>query len=752
MAGTMVAASPAELKIHAVPDEAGLELDHLLGTNLALWYEPGDIAKPGFMEYLRQWSPGLIRLPGGSWSNEYYWNGNGVRTGPNSFDHGQFKDGTWNIDYSDYAPGFRVHGIEQHLSDYHGVIDVKEQHELAEALGADQMVTVNVGTGSPEMAVEWLKWTRQQGYSVPYWEIGNELNGQWEVGHFLPDGTRMTGEIYAQRFAEYARALKAEDTSVKVGGPASSDLSLAFVEELLRDSGDLVDFVSFHAYPVGVQRTETAAKFADIDLLREALATIRGWKKTYQPDRYNEIEIAITEWNMKVNEDRDTADLLNALWCAAWIGAMLEGEVTLSNQWDLLTRTAEGGHGAFYPAEDRIIPTGLYWAHTLWGAYMGDRVVEHSPVESGLLESFVTGSDRGIQIMLINPSEDQTEEVALQLPEGKEFSTMARQISFSHRQYFWDPNEHRPLWSLPPDVSERRICEDTTIAIPPQSIQILEIPFAGKETKAELTTLKPGEPSLRLVLPEKAPADLPVEGWVIAWDQSNERPFYGSIAPVSLKIRGPVAEKELLLNLEQSVGRFFMQPDGDGSISIVATSGNLEAADTVLLQPVKARPQVIWTFDNPVEEWGASGTFPLRMEPSVKPNEYVANSVLENAAPGNNADILMLLESFSGAIDRERIGGVVGELQISSDFSCEDPNARINIILQSEADHWMPVGSIRLEDMRGVWKHYSFEIKEPRRLKAMARLYGIRFQLQSEAPVSGHVYFDNLGFLLRATD
>jgi hypothetical protein len=396
LAATLSMASAPVLEIGPAGDEATLELDHLIGTNMALWYEPTDLAKPGFMKYLKQWSPGLIRLPGGSWSNEYYWNGNGVRTGPNTFDESKFQDGKWNIDYSDYAPGFRVHGIEQHLSDYHGVIDVRKQHELAESLGADQMVTVNVGTGTPEMAAEWLKWTNESGYSVPYWEIGNELNGQWEVGHFLPDGSRMTGEIYARLFAEYARALKAEDPSVKVGGPASSDLNLAFIEELLRDAGDLVDFISFHAYPVGVQQTETAAKFADIDLLREALATIRGWKKQYQPDRYDNIEIAITEWNMKVNEDRDTADLINALWCAAWIGAMLEGEVTLSNQWDLLTRTAEGGHGAFYPGEDRIIPTALYWAHTLWGNFMGDRVVEHSTVDSGLLESFVTGSDSGI--------------------------------------------------------------------------------------------------------------------------------------------------------------------------------------------------------------------------------------------------------------------------------------------------------------------------------------------------------------------
>lgn len=111
-----------------------------------------------------------------------------MRAGEETFNLDAFKDGRWEEDYSDYAPGFRIHGTEQHLSDYHGVIDVKFEHKLSESLGAKQIVTVNVGTGTPRMAVEWLNWARREGLDVPYWEIGNELNGQWETGHYLPDG------------------------------------------------------------------------------------------------------------------------------------------------------------------------------------------------------------------------------------------------------------------------------------------------------------------------------------------------------------------------------------------------------------------------------------------------------------------------------------------------------------------------------------------------------------------------------------
>ena len=743
-------ASENVLRIKAETAADAVDVSHLLGTNLALWYEPEYLEDENFLKHLKEWGPGLVRLPGGSWSNEYYWNGNGVRDG-NTFNMEAFRDGKWEVDYSAYAPGFRIHGVSQELSDYHGVLDVKMQHELAEAIGAEQMVTVNVGTGTPQMAVEWLKWTKDNGYSVPYWEIGNELNGQWEVGHFLPDGTGMTGEVYARRFLEYARALKAVDPSIKVGGPASSDLSLAFVEELIRDAGTELDFISFHAYPVGVQRADTDGKFADIQLLRDALQRIRQWKQAYHPDRMDEIEIGITEWNMKVNEDRDTGDLVNALWSAVWIGTMLEGGVTFSNQWDLLTATAEGGHGAFRVGKDGIVPKSIYWAHYIWANLMGNRFVASSLDDTSKAACFVTKDETAWHILLVNWSETDTQEIRIELPDTVAISPEGRLATFSHREYFWDPVHHRPLWSRPPTVTKWMMPDDGIVTVPPFSLSVVEIPLAGEKPLIRETPTGEGEAVLHLLLPEKAPADLPLEVWVYATDASG-RPYDGPVEPVELSFAGPVKEESLTVSLSQSVARCFLTPTGAGRLGLKARSGDMVVQGGVDLVAVAARPVVHWTFDNPIAEWGASGTFTIGMEPSVKPNEFVAEAILEDAMPGANADVLMLLESLPEGLPKARIGGIIGEMQASPDFKTDDPEARVNIVLQSEADHWMVVGSIRLEDMRGRWEHFRFELTDPRRLKAMARLYGIRYQLESQAPVTGRIYFDNLGFLLRASE
>ena len=57
----------------------------VLGTNLALWTSEEFLDSSDIKRYLRDLKISDIRIPGGSWSNEYYWNGNGVRT-LNGFD------------------------------------------------------------------------------------------------------------------------------------------------------------------------------------------------------------------------------------------------------------------------------------------------------------------------------------------------------------------------------------------------------------------------------------------------------------------------------------------------------------------------------------------------------------------------------------------------------------------------------------------------------------------------------------------
>ena len=613
------------------------------------------------------------------------------------------------------------------------------------------MVTVNVGSGTPALAAEWVKWANQtQGYDVRYWEVGNELNGDWELGHRLPDGSSMDGTTYAQRFIEFSKAMHAIDPDIHLGGPACSDLSLSFVEELIRDGGEAVDFISIHAYPVGVNTRQSEDKFAAVSDLRKAIKRVNGWISKYQPQRIDEIEIGISEWNIKVNEDRDTAELISALWSALWIGVMFEEGVDFANEWDLTTYTEEGGHNTFYINEGNmsVMPKSQYWALWMWSNLMGSEMLKSDLSGMESVKSFVTRSDTGLQIMLINTSETKEATVAVQT---KGASGLEGQLhTYSSAEYFWDVHARKPLWSCPPAVRQISASNSPTITLPKFSINVLELPWTNQGSGSHKPASSADKLSLQLSLPDRVPADRAIEAWVIASDPKAKLPYLQSIETIQLSIDGPASISQTSLELDNAVAAFTVTPRGAGKITIHARSGKHSASQSIELVALEERAYTNWTFDNPIYEWQAKSTFALGSESSVKPNQYVAAARLNGETPKRDADLLFHFEPLpSEKLSFANANGVTGQLRAAHNLKCADSEARINIILQSDANHWMPIGSIKLSDIIGEWKPFAVKVTQPEELDAMAKLYGLRFQIQSQAPITGDIYLDDLGFIFR---
>ena len=128
--------------------------------------------------------------------------------------------------------------------------------ELSERLGAPLLITVNIVTGTPQEAVEWLQYIRARtgpGKAPPvtYWEIGNE---QYVKGDepYVKTAT-MPPDEYARRFLDFARALKAADPSIKTGAISDENYGStiphpypSWTEKVLERAADRIDFISVH--------------------------------------------------------------------------------------------------------------------------------------------------------------------------------------------------------------------------------------------------------------------------------------------------------------------------------------------------------------------------------------------------------------------------------------------------------------------------------------------------------------------------
>jgi hypothetical protein len=50
-------------------------------------------------------------------------------------------------------------------------------------IGAEPYICTNAGEGYEHEAAEWMRYCKEKGYKVRYWGIGNEMYGNWQLGH-----------------------------------------------------------------------------------------------------------------------------------------------------------------------------------------------------------------------------------------------------------------------------------------------------------------------------------------------------------------------------------------------------------------------------------------------------------------------------------------------------------------------------------------------------------------------------------------
>lgn len=753
---TAMAIASSASPVHAAPPLAiavdvshgrEVRMDRLLGGNIAVWYQKEQMVSQSLKDHFADWKPGLLRLPGGSWSDELIWNGNGVRHG-DTIDSSKCVNGIWKIDYSGYAPGFRLKANPDKagavmLNDYHGNLDMRALHDYARDRKAGAIVTVNAGTGTPEMAAEWLKWTRREGYDVAYWEVGNELDGEWELGHIQPGGKRLDADAYASRFKEFAKALKAVDPAAKVGGPTCSNDKLMFVETLIREAGDTLDFVSFHTYPVLANNSTEAQRFAQADDVREAVAKIRGWIKQYHPGRVGKIEIGVSEWHKQVAETRSTVDLSSGLWSCLFIGALADSGVAFANLWDCFSQTETGGHGLF--DSKNYTPRASFHALTLWSNHMHSSWLKTTGGDESLHAFATRGKDR-VSVMLVNTSPDEARQVSINLG-GKAATGTVRAVRLSEREYFWNPHANAPLWSLPP--SEIYLTSDAAgnFTIPAFCTMVLE--FSDTPVK-QTDTMPTGEAELALILPEKTSADLPAEGFVAVREKGGKNPWRGTLPAVSLKASGPATLDRAKITTSSAVGTFFIRPTAAGKCTVTASAGDLTATASFEITPVKERREILWSFSDAGSIKGMESSYRLAVDEQVRPNQAVAAITLDAAVSIPQKNTLLGISKIPDSLDRKRVGGVVALAGVSPGFKCDDPGASVEVVLQSNSDHWIPLGSVKLSELASGKKEIAFRKTDPVFFEAMAQLYAVRFMLNTSKPVTGVVHLDDIGFILRS--
>ncbi len=141
------------------------------------------------------------------------------------------------------------------------LVGTDEFMRLCGQLGWTPMLTVNLGTGTPEEARNWVEYCNAPigtrfadlraanghpaPYGVPLWCLGNEMDGPWQLGHVPADQ-------YAIRAQQAAKMMKDTDRALElvVCGTSSVGLPtyLGWDATVLDHLGAYADYISLHRY------------------------------------------------------------------------------------------------------------------------------------------------------------------------------------------------------------------------------------------------------------------------------------------------------------------------------------------------------------------------------------------------------------------------------------------------------------------------------------------------------------------------
>jgi alpha-N-arabinofuranosidase len=195
---------------------------------------------------LRRLNMTAMRYPGGNFASGYHWlDGIGPR---------ETRPTVRELAWQSIEPN--CFGTDEYI-------------KLCRLMNWTPMITVNLGTGTPEEARNWVEYcncpagTRYadrrvangspEPYGVKLWCLGNEMDGPWQLGHVPADQ-------YAIRAQQAAKMMKDVDKSIELVVCGSCGVTMPtymdWDRQVLEYMGDLADYISLHRY-VGNQQNDT---------------------------------------------------------------------------------------------------------------------------------------------------------------------------------------------------------------------------------------------------------------------------------------------------------------------------------------------------------------------------------------------------------------------------------------------------------------------------------------------------------------
>jgi alpha-N-arabinofuranosidase len=448
-------ATPAPALITVSNQPAGLAPAAMGGSNVGVWSGDARYDVPAVRARLAASGITLLRFPGGSRSDEYHWRDHQPPWGPDDYE-----------------------------------INTSAFVTLTQEMGAERMFTVNFGSGSAQEAADWVRYTNiSNTWTVRYWEIGNEIFGDWETSWTHDAQQYVQGDATHDGFNDFCHAMKAADPTIQVGliGETSSTSYNNWLPTVLTYADrNCTDFLILHHYPLDSSITDPNVLLAHPQADWPAIFTdVRAAMQQYFG---RQLPIHVTEYNSYWGEPPLLAsENANLMFLADSRGMIAMQGAAGAQHWMVMNGpSANGGDYGLLLSDQNYLRQPSYYAFPLW-SHTGDRLLV-STSNCSTLRVYATrvGLSGDLALLLINEGPGLSATLSLQniTPAGSTadgWQTIGASLTASSVTWNGQANPPDNL-SLVPPLSVPITGQTTVLNLPGYSVTALRIPTLAGAT------------------------------------------------------------------------------------------------------------------------------------------------------------------------------------------------------------------------------------------------------------------------------
>ena len=377
------------------------------------------VDQPALMSGITALAPNILRFPGGSLSDIYFWDqsAQGPADAP-----AQLVDLNGTASAAGYWFGNNTQAWTITLDNYYKVL---------QQTNSTGLITVNYGyarygtSAHPDQAAAHLaaNWVRYDKGRTKYWEIGNECYGNWEAGYRINTTTNLDGQpailtpaLYGTHFKVFADSMRSAASqigaTIEIGivltnandnNTSSGNLS-GWNAGVLAAAGNSPDFFVVHNYYTPYEQNSTPDVIFNTPV--SGTQSTMAWVKTsVQNTGVTQKPVAMDEYNIFSTGSNQMISQIAGVHGVMVLGESLNNQFGMASRWDLANSWDNGDDMGMFsnsssttdaePNAPAWNARPAYYYMYYFQKYFGDRMVSSTVTGSSDILSYASSFSSG---------------------------------------------------------------------------------------------------------------------------------------------------------------------------------------------------------------------------------------------------------------------------------------------------------------------------------------------------------------------